>query len=84
MQLSNKLDYIRIRPFLINKVLEDITYRVYLPKHMRIYQVFYAALLELAKGKHKHIIALELSKEQEEVKYDIKKILASRYISNQL
>jgi hypothetical protein len=51
---------------------------------MRIYQVFYIALLELAKGKHKHAIALELLREQEEVKYDIKKILASRRVSNQL
>jgi len=74
MQPSNKLDYIKIRPFLINKVLGDITYRVRLPKHMRIHQVFYAALLELAKGKHKHAVALELSKEQEEVKYDIERI----------
>jgi hypothetical protein len=52
MRLSSKLDYIKIRLFLINKVLRDITYRVCLPKHMRIYQVFYIALLELAKGKH--------------------------------
>jgi hypothetical protein len=35
MQLSNKLDYIKIRPFLINKVLRDITYRVCLLKHMK-------------------------------------------------
>ncbi len=62
MRLSNKLDYIKIRLFLIKEVLGDITYRVRLLKHMRIYQVFYAALLELAKGKHKHIVALELSK----------------------
>ena len=53
MRLSNKLDHIKIRPFLIDKVLRDISYRVRLPKHMKIYQVFYAALLELAKGKHK-------------------------------
>ena len=81
-QPSNKLDYIKIRLFLINRVLRDITYRVCLPKHIKIYLVFYIALLELAKGKHKHAIALELSKEQEEVKYDIKKILASRHVSN--
>jgi hypothetical protein len=40
-QPSNKLDYIKIRPFLINKVLRDITYRVCLPKHMKIHLVFY-------------------------------------------
>jgi hypothetical protein len=51
-QPSNKLEYIKIRPFLINKVLREIIYRVCLPKHMRIYQVFHIALLELAKGKH--------------------------------
>ncbi len=51
-QLSNKLDYIKIRPFLINKVLRDITYRVCLPKHVKIHLVFHAALLEPAKGKH--------------------------------
>jgi hypothetical protein len=84
MQLSNKLDYIKIRLFLINKVLRDITYRVCLLKHIKIYLVFYIALLELAKGKHKHAIALELSREQEEVKYNVKKILASRRVSNQL
>jgi len=52
MRLSNKLDYIKIRLFLIDEVLRDITYRVCLLKHMRIHQVFYIALLEPAKGKH--------------------------------
>ena len=51
-QPSNKLDYIKIRPFLISKVLRDITYRVCLPKHIKIYNIFHIALLELAKGKH--------------------------------
>ena len=83
-RLSNKLDYIKIRPFLINEVLRDITYRVCLLKHIRIYQVFYIALLKLAKGKHQHAITPKPAKDQEEVKYNVKRILASRRVSNQL
>ena len=62
-QPSNKLDHIKIRPFLIIRVLRDITYRVCLPKHIKIYLVFYAALLELAKGKQQHAIAPKLAKD---------------------
>jgi len=73
-RLSNKLDHIKIRPFLISAILRDITYKVRLPKHMKIHLVFHAALLEPAKGKHQKAVAPKLARDQEQVEYDVERI----------
>ncbi len=43
-----KLDYIKVRPFLVNKQRGKASYKLHLPKDARIYLVFYISLLELA------------------------------------
>ena len=47
-RLSDKLDYKKLRLFKIKKKLELVTYRLILPKDIRIYLVFYIVLLEKA------------------------------------
>jgi hypothetical protein len=57
-QLTSKLDYIRIRLFLIIKLLREVNYRVRLLDYIRINNTFYISLLKSAKGKQKQAIAL--------------------------
>ena len=45
-RLSDKLDYIKLRPFRIKKVLELILFKLELLVSMRIYPVFHKSLLE--------------------------------------
>jgi transposase InsO family protein len=71
---SNKLDHVKIGPFPISAVLGDVTYKVRLPKHMKIHPVFHAALLEPAKGKHQRAVAPKLARDQEQVEYDVERI----------
>ena len=47
LRLSNKLDNKKIGPYEINEVIGPINFKLWLPKHMKIYLVFYIALLEL-------------------------------------
>lgn len=45
---STKLDYIKLSPFKITKVIGKTTYKLKLPTLIRIYSMFYILLLELA------------------------------------
>jgi len=47
-RLSDKLDFKKLGLFKIKKKLELVTYRLILPKDIRIHLVFYVALLEKA------------------------------------
>jgi len=47
-RLSDKLNYKKLGLFKIEKKLGLVIYRLRLPKEMRIYPVFYIALLEYA------------------------------------
>ena len=47
-RLSDKLDFKKLRPFKIKKKLGLVTYRLILPKDIRIHLVFHIALLEKA------------------------------------
>ena len=45
---TKKLDYIKVRPFLVDEQRGKASYKLHLPKDTRIYLVFYISLLELA------------------------------------
>ena len=77
-QPSDKLDYIWLGLFLITDVLGKVIYKVKLPTYIRIYLVFHMSWLKLAKGKQKHPIALQLSGDNKDVKWDLEEILDSR------
>jgi len=49
-RLSDKLDYIKLRPFKIKKVLGPILFKLELLISIRIYLVFYKLLLEPYKN----------------------------------
>ena len=65
---SDKLDYVWLGLFPIIDVLGKVIYKVKLLTHIRIYPVFHMLWLELAKGKQKHLIALQLSGDNKDVK----------------
>ena len=46
-RLSKKLDYIKVRPFLIKQQKGLVNYELSLPRDTNIYPVFYISLLEL-------------------------------------
>ena len=45
-RLSSKLDFKKLGPFRIEKVLLDVSYRLELPRNIRIHPVFHVSLLE--------------------------------------
>ena len=47
-RLSNKLNYMKLRPFRIRKKLRPVTFKLILLKEMRIHPVFYKSLLKPA------------------------------------
>ena len=47
-RLSDKLDYIKLGPFIIKNKLGLVTYKLVLPKETKIHLVFYILLLERA------------------------------------
>ncbi len=73
-RLLNKLDYKKIRLFEIKAKIREVNYRLKLPKHIRIYLVFYVVLLELAPHNALTIV-LQLSEENELIKYEVEDII---------
>ncbi|KIW99342.1 uncharacterized protein Z518_11417 [Rhinocladiella mackenziei CBS 650.93] len=75
---SAKLDYTKLGPFRIKDKLGDVTYRLELPKDMRIHNVFHKALLEPAPKNAKLVKTLPLDEELASEEYDVEKILKRR------
>ncbi len=73
-RLSDKLDYKKIGLFKIEAKIRKVNYRLKLPKHIRIYLVFYVVLLELVPYNVLTIV-LQLLEENELIKYEVKDII---------
>ena len=43
---SDKLDYTKLEPFKIEKKLKPVTFKLIMPKGIRIYLIFHISLLE--------------------------------------
>ena len=48
---SDKLDYTKLGPFKIKKKLKPVTFKLIIPKGMRIYLVFHISLLKSTTTK---------------------------------
>jgi Chromo (CHRromatin Organisation MOdifier) domain len=83
-QLSNKLDYKKLRPFAISKVIGLVNYKLLLPTSMKVHPVFHISLLEPApKGTpDTPVTTTEVDNPNEE--YDVEEVLDSRYIRRKL
>ena len=71
---SSKLDFTKLGPFEIDKVLGKLTYRLKLPANMKIHPVFHISLLEPAP-KHAQPSNIEVEPDEE---YDVEKVLQHR------
>jgi hypothetical protein len=74
---SDKLDWKKIGPFKIEKVIGKVNYRLKLPQHMRINPVFHISLLEPAP-QNAPTIAPELAEENETIEYEVEDIKDQR------
>ena len=74
---SSKLDFKKLGPFKIEKKLGPVTYKLKLPKDMKIHPVFHVALLEKAPTSVRTVESLP-TEPQEELEYDIETVLAGR------
>jgi hypothetical protein len=70
---SDKLDHLRLGPFEITEVKGPVTFKLKLPKEMRIHPTFHISLLEKAPKGTKTIIPEIVQDEQE---YEVEKIEA--------
>ena len=75
---NDKLDFKKLGPFKIEKKLGPVTYKLQLPKDMKIHPVFHVALLE--KAPSNATIPKSLPTEtQEEQEYDVETVLAVKH-----
>ena len=71
---SDKLDWKKIGPFKIKRKLGPVTFRLKLPKTIKIHLVFYISLLEPAPGNTR-LGPIEIKEESQELKYKVKEIV---------
>jgi len=77
---NSKLDFKKLGPFKIKDKLGPVTYRLQLPKNMKIHPVFHIALLEPANPE----TPLETSQplEQTDKEYDVEEVLGFKWENN--
>ena len=76
---SEKLDFKKLGPFEIETVMGKVTYKLKLPKTMRIHPVFHISLLEPAPKKAKQIMPTELLPD-ENGEYEVETILDCKWV----
>jgi len=72
-RLSRKLDYIKVRPFLIKQPKGPVNYKLQLPSDARVHPVFHVSLLEPADSKTPLQESWKFEAETEE--YEVERIL---------
>ncbi|KAI1856182.1 uncharacterized protein JN550_013896 [Neoarthrinium moseri] len=77
---NDKLDFKKIGPFKIDKVVSPVNYRLSLPRKMRIHPTFHISLLEPAPPDAKIETRLETEPDQE---YEVEEILDLQKINGQ-
>ena len=76
-RLNKKLDYVKVRLFLIKEEKGPVNYRLALPEDAKIYPVFYMSLLELADARTPLQTNFYYNTE-EEIEFEVKKILKKK------
>jgi hypothetical protein len=78
---SNKLNYTKLGPFRIKVKYRLVTYRLEIPKGMRIHLVFHVSLLEKAL-KGAKLGPIEINKETQELRYKVDKVEEHKVVGN--
>lgn len=79
---SNKLDVTKLGPFVIQKKLGPVTFRLKLPRTMRIHPVFHIGLLEPTDNPPKEQEPVEIDEETQEPLWEVEDILDHRQRGN--
>ena len=79
---SDKLNYTKLGPFKIKEKLGPVTYELELPKEITIYPVFHLSLLETAVENVKLLGPVDINKETQELRYEVKAILGNKLIND--
>jgi len=74
-RLSDKLNYKKLGPFKIEKVLSLVNYRLLLLKTMNIYPIFHISLLELASPGAPKAPITEINPVNPNAEYEVETIL---------
>jgi len=77
---SKKLDHTKLGPFRIKDKLGTVTYRLELPKDMKIHPVFHVALLEPAPRNVKLAESVPLDDDMDVYDYQMERVLGARLI----
>ena len=72
------MDYKKLKPFKIKEKISDLNYKLRLLKTIRIHPIFYISLLELVPKDIPIEILFELDEENQELEYEVKKIIIER------
>jgi hypothetical protein len=78
---SNKLDHTKLGPYRIEKKQGPVTYRLKMPKEMRIHPVFHISLLEPAP-RNARPGPVEIDEETQEPRYEVEKVCGYKTIGN--
>jgi hypothetical protein len=81
---SDKLDYKKLRPFKISKVIGLVNYRLELLKIINIYPVFHISLLEPVLLGAPNILYTEIEPINPNTEYKVEEILDQKYIRGSL
>lgn len=77
---SNKLDCTKLGPFQIIKKLGPVTYRLELPRTMRIHPLFHVSLLEPTNNPTREQEPIELDEETQEPLWEAEAILQHKQV----
>jgi hypothetical protein len=77
---SSKLDHTKLGPFKIKNKLGPVTYRLDLPKDMKIHPVFHVALLEPAPKNAKLATSVPLDDDMDVYDYKIEDVIKVKFI----
>jgi len=71
---TDKLDHRKIGPYLVDKQVGEVAYKIKLPKHLKIHLMFHILLLEHTKGQQAKPYTPELADRQERKEFEVEQI----------
>jgi hypothetical protein len=81
---SDKLDFKKLGPFAIKKVIRPVNYELKLLKTMEMHLVFHISLLEPAPNGAPRVPDTDIIVKNTDTEYDVEKILDSKYVRHTL
>jgi len=81
---SDKLDFKKLGPFAIKKVIGPVNYELKLPKTMEMHPVFHISLLEPAPENTPQVPNTDIIVKNTDTEYDVERILDSKHVRGKL